>query len=163
MSWAAAKQLWYEPLQQENVGHGTCYEVTSDAYRHITRTAQRRVSIRRLLAHCGEFHAAYERGLAGRAPSARCALDLSKLHNTHLAIEARVAMWSGLTAGSVTCGCGDVLEYWQRSDIGPLQWYFLQCALVPERKVRRRWRAAIKRTVAAATADEIVVETVLAC
>ena len=23
-------QLWYEPLQQENVGHGTCDEVTSD-------------------------------------------------------------------------------------------------------------------------------------
>ena len=29
--------------------------------------------------------------------------------------------------------------------------------------MRRRWRAAIKRTVAAATADAIIIETVLAC
>ena len=157
-------QLWYEPLQQENVSHGTCHEeVTSDTYRHITRPAQWRVFIQRLLAHCGRFHATYERGVAGRPPSARCAADLSKLHNNHLATEARVAMWSGLTAGSVTCGCGHVLKWWQRADIGPLQWHFLQCTLAPEREMRRRWRAAIKRTVAAATADVIIVETAVAC
>ena len=28
--------VWYEPLETENVGAGTAYEVTSDAYRHIT-------------------------------------------------------------------------------------------------------------------------------
>ena len=44
-------QLWYEPVQQENVGHGTCHEVTSDAYRHIAHSAQRRVSVRRLLTY----------------------------------------------------------------------------------------------------------------
>ena len=59
---------------------------------HITRAAQRRVSVRCLLAHCGEFHATYERGVAGRPPSARCAAGQSKLHNNHLATEARVAM-----------------------------------------------------------------------
>ena len=70
-------QLRYEPLQQENVGHGAYHEVTSGAYRHITHSAQRRVSVRRLLTHCGEFHATYERGVAGRPPSASCAADLS--------------------------------------------------------------------------------------
>ena len=63
-----------------------------------------RVSIRRLLAHYGEFHAAHEREAAGRAPSARCMSGLSKLYNNHLATEARVVMWSGLAAGSVACG-----------------------------------------------------------
>ena len=28
--------VWYEPLETENVGAGTAYEATSDAYRHIT-------------------------------------------------------------------------------------------------------------------------------
>ena len=72
-------------------------------------------------------------------------------------------MWSGLTAGSVTCGCGHVLVWWQRDDIGPLQWHFLQCTLAPEREVRRHWRAAIRQTTAAATADTIIVEAVVAC
>ena len=36
-------QLWYEPTEHENVGHGTCHdEVTGDVYHHITRSAQRR-------------------------------------------------------------------------------------------------------------------------
>ena len=26
-------QLWYEPTEHENVGHGTCHEVTGDVYR----------------------------------------------------------------------------------------------------------------------------------
>ena len=55
------------------------------------------------------------------------------------ATKARVAMWSGFAASYVTCGCGHVLEWWQRDDIGPLQWHFLQCTLAPERDVRRRW------------------------
>ena len=67
-------------------------------------------------------------------------------------------MWGGLTAGSVTCACGHVLKWWQHGDIGPLQWHFLQCTLAPEREVRRRWRAAIKRAVAAVTTDAIVVD-----
>ena len=27
-------QLWHEPLEEENVGHGTAHEVTGDSYRH---------------------------------------------------------------------------------------------------------------------------------
>ena len=72
-------------------------------------------------------------------------------------------MWGGLTAGSITCACGHVPKWWQRDDIGPLQWNFLQCTLAQEREVRRRWRAAIKRAVAAVTPGAIVVEAVLAC
>jgi hypothetical protein len=87
--------------------------------------------------------------VVGRPPSARCAAGLSKLHNGHLATEAQVVIWSGLTAGSVTCGYGHVFERWQRGDIGALQWHFRQCMFAPECEVRRRWRAAIKRTVAA--------------
>ena len=26
-------QLWYEPTEHKNVGHGTCHEVTGDVYR----------------------------------------------------------------------------------------------------------------------------------
>ena len=40
---------------------------------------------------------------------------------------------------------------------------FLQCTLAPEREVCRRWCAAIERTIAAATADTIIVEAVVAC
>ena len=34
--------VWYEPLETENVGAGTAYEVMSDAYRHITLASQQR-------------------------------------------------------------------------------------------------------------------------
>ena len=26
--------VWYEPLKEENVGHGGCHEVTGDVYKH---------------------------------------------------------------------------------------------------------------------------------
>ena len=48
-------QLWYEPLYEENVGHGTSHEVTSDVYRHIAKSALRRTSIRRLQRNEGDF------------------------------------------------------------------------------------------------------------
>ena len=50
-------QLWYEPTEHENVGHGTCHEVIGDVYRHITKSAQRRASIGRIVKRCGEFYA----------------------------------------------------------------------------------------------------------
>ena len=28
--------IWYEPLEEENVGHEGCHEVTGDTYKHIT-------------------------------------------------------------------------------------------------------------------------------
>ena len=40
--------LWHEPLEEENVGLGALHEVTSDSYKHLTRSAQRRLSIARL-------------------------------------------------------------------------------------------------------------------
>ena len=71
-------QLRYGPMQQGDVGHGTRHEATSGAYRHITHSAQRRVPVRRLSAHCGEFYATFERGVAGRPSPARCAAGHSK-------------------------------------------------------------------------------------
>jgi hypothetical protein len=72
-------QLWYEPLEEENVGHGTAHEVTGDAYRHITKAAQRRASVLRVWGKDGEFQATFVRGVAGRAPSERCSVLTSKL------------------------------------------------------------------------------------
>jgi hypothetical protein len=88
---------------------------------------------------------------------------MPKLLNNHLAIEARVALWSSAVAGPVTCPCGHTLECHGRSDVGPLQWHFLQCALEPERAVRHSRRAAVKRALADTTTDLAIVETVLAC
>ena len=39
--------IWYEPLEEENVGHGGYHEVTGDVYKHTTAPAQRRLSIER--------------------------------------------------------------------------------------------------------------------
>ena len=64
---------------------------------------------------------------------------------------------------SPTCPCGCTLEWRDRSDVGPLQWQFLQCTLEPGRVVRRSWCAAIERTLADATTYLAVFETVLAC
>ena len=68
-----------------------------------------------------------------------------------------------LQAGTLTCGCGKVLQWSDRDDVGPLQWHFLQCILAAETSVRRRWRAVMKRTIVAAAPDLIVSEKVLAC
>ena len=37
--------LWHEPLEEENVGLGALHEATPDSYRHLARSAQRRLSI----------------------------------------------------------------------------------------------------------------------
>ena len=42
----AQTRVWYGPLEQENVGRGTCHEeVASGVYKHVARSAQRRASI----------------------------------------------------------------------------------------------------------------------
>ena len=156
-------QLWYEPTENENVGHGTCHEVTGDVYRHITKSAQRRASIGRIVKHCGEFHATFERGVTGRSPTERPGPTVSKILNNHLSAESRVSMWSGVQAGSLTCGCSHVLQWSDRDGVGPLQCHFLQCSLAAGTSVRQRWRAAIKRTIVAAAPDLVVAEKVLAC
>ena len=72
-------------------------------------------------------------------------------------------MWGGVQAGTQTCGCGQVLQWSDRDGVDPLQWHFLQCTLAAETSVRRRWRAAIKRTIVAVAPDLYIVEKVLAC
>ena len=69
-------KLWYEPTEHKKVGHGTCHEETGDVYRHITKSAQRRASIGRIVKQCGEFHATFERGVTGRSPTERPALPV---------------------------------------------------------------------------------------
>ena len=49
----AQTQVWYEPLEQEHVGRGTCHEVASGVYKHIARSAQRRASIAQTHSHEG--------------------------------------------------------------------------------------------------------------
>ena len=87
-------QLWYEPTEHQIVGHGTCHEVTGDVYRHITKSAQRRASISRIVKHCGEFHATFERSVTGRSPTERSgptiprSLTITCLRDQELAYEA---------------------------------------------------------------------------
>ena len=89
------------PTEHENVGHGTCHEMTGDVYchRHITKSAQRRASIGRIAKHCGEFHATFERGVAGRSRTERPGPTISKILNNHLSAESRVSMWGGIAVG----------------------------------------------------------------
>ena len=98
-------------------------------------------------------------GFATNSPS----FTISKILNNHLSTEPRVSMWGRVQAGTLTCGCGQVSKWSDRDDVGPLQCHFLQCTLAAETSVRRRWRAAIKRTIVAAAPDLIVVESVPAC
>ena len=81
------------------MGHGTWHEVTGDVYRHITKAAQRRTSIGRIVKHCGEFHATVERGVTGRSRTARPGPTISKILNNHLSTESRVNMWGGRKVG----------------------------------------------------------------
>ena len=80
----------------------------------------------------------------------------------HLATDARVAMWGGMEQGAVACGCGQSLGWVDWEDIGPLQWHFLECALAPEKAIRKRWRAAVRTALTAATNDLVVV-AIVAC
>ena len=51
---------------------------------------------------------------------------ISKILNNHLSTEPRVSMWDGVQAGTLTCGCGQVLQWSDRDYVGPLHWHFLQ-------------------------------------
>ena len=101
--------IWYEPLEEENVGHEGCHEVTGDINKHITASAQRRLSIERAGAKDGASLATFGKGAIGRARSENRFTFISKLMHEHLATEARQELWAGQAAGSVTCGCGCVL------------------------------------------------------
>ena len=104
--------IWYELLEEENVVHGGCHEVTGDVHKHkhITALAQRRLSIERVGVKDGAFLATFDKGAIDRARSESISSFVSKLMHEHLATEARQEMWAGQSAGSVTCGGGCVLR-----------------------------------------------------
>ena len=87
--------IWYEPLEEEDVGHGGCHEVTGDVYKHITAPAQRRLSIERVGAKDGAFLATFGKGAIGRARSESRSTFVSNFMHEHLATEARQEMWAG--------------------------------------------------------------------
>ena len=131
--------LWYEPLEEEGVGHEALHEVVNDSYKHITRSSQRRMSIQRIRNKDGWFHATFMKGSAGRSRSERLTPLITKIMHEHLPTDARMEMWSGRSTGSWTCACGKTLTWGSRDEVGCLQWHMLACPLAEERKVRKRW------------------------
>ena len=76
--------IWYEPLEEENVGHEGCHEVTCDTYKQITASAQRRLSIERVgIVKDGAFLATFGKGAINRVRSARRSSFDSKLMHEH--------------------------------------------------------------------------------
>ena len=59
--------VWYEPLEIENVGADTAYEVTSGAYRHITLASQRRTANEHAIEKDGLFLTTFSQGALGRS------------------------------------------------------------------------------------------------
>ena len=76
--------LWYEPLEEEGVGHEALHEVVNDSYKHITRSSQRRMSIQRIRNKDGWFHATFMKGSAGRSRSERLTPLITKIMHEHL-------------------------------------------------------------------------------
>jgi len=135
--------IWYEPLEEENAGHGGFHEVTGDVYKHITASAQRRLSIERVGVNDGAFLATFGKGAIGRARSESRSTFVSKLMHEHLATEAKQEMWAGQSDGSVTCGCGYVLSWAAPGEVSRLQWHMLECGLPDESAIRTRWHVAV--------------------
>ena len=155
--------IWYEPLEEENVGHGGCHEVTGNAYKHITASAQRRLSIERVGTKDGAFLATFGKGAIGRARSKSRSTFVSKLMHEHLATEARQGMWAGRATGSVTCGCGCVLSWAALNEVGRLQWHMLECGLPGETAIRARWHTAVRAALAKRIKRRDVIDGVMAC
>ena len=84
--------LWYEPLEEEGVGHEALHEVVNDSYKHITRSSQRRMSIQRIRNKDGWFHATFMKGSAGRPRSERLTPLITKIMHEHLPTDARMEM-----------------------------------------------------------------------
>ena len=136
--------VWYEPLEEENVGHGGCHEVTGDVYKHITAFAQRRLSIEQVGIEDGTFLATFGKGAIGCARSECRSTFVSKRMHEHLATEARQEMWARQTKGSVTCGCGRELGWAAPDEVIRLQWHMLECGLPGETAIRTRWHVAVR-------------------
>ena len=154
--------IWYELLEEEKVGHGGCHEVTGGVYKHITASAQRRLSIERVGIKDGAFLVTFGKGAIGRARSEGRSTFISKLMHEHLATEARQEMWAGRAKGSVTCGCGCVLSWAAPNEVGRLQWHILECGLPGETAIRARWYAAVRAALAKRIKRRDVVDCVMA-
>ena len=137
--------------------------MTGDVYKHITASAQRRLSIERVGAKDGAFLATFGKGAIGRARSERRSTFVSKLMHEHLATEARQEMWAGRTAGSVTCGCGCVLSWAGPDKVSRLQWHMLECGLPGESAIRTRWHAAVRLALSKWIKRRDVVDGVMSC
>ena len=155
--------LWYQPSEYENVGRGAMYEVTGNAYKHITLTAQRRASTRRQLEKDGEMLATHVRMSTGRTRSDGMSSRVTKLIHQRLPTEARVELWAGKESGVVKCGCGHQLEWANREQVGQLQWHMFTCTLPEETNVRRRWLQAVRRDVSTYVKDAAVVRIIVRC
>ena len=73
--------------------------MTGGVYKHITASAQRRLSIERVGIKDGAFLATFGKGAIGRARSESRSTFVSKLMHEHLATEARQEMWAGREKG----------------------------------------------------------------
>ena len=155
--------LWYQPSEYENVGRGAMYEVTGNAYKHITLTAQRRASTRRQLEKDGEMLATHVRMSTGRTRSDGMSSRVTKLIHQRLPTEARIELWAGNESGTVGCGCGHKLEWANREQVGQLQWHMFACSLPEETNVRRRWLQAVRRDVSKYVKDATVARIVVRC
>ena len=135
--------LWYQPTEYENVGRGAMYEVTGNAYKHITLTSQRRASTRRQLLKDGEMLATRVRMSTGRTRSDGASNRAAKLIHQRLPTDARIELWAGRESGELVCGCGHKLSWANRDQVGQLQWHMFACSLPEETDVRQRWLRAV--------------------
>ena len=155
--------LWYQPTEHGNVGRGAMYEVTRNAYTHITLTAQRRASTRRQLLKDGEMLATHVRISTDRTRSDGMSSRVTKLIHQRLPTDARTELWAGRESGVVECGCGGKLEWANRGQVGQLQWHMFACSLPEETSVRRRWLQAVRRDIAAHIKDAAIARVVVRC
>jgi len=102
--------VWYEPLETENVGAGTVYEVTSGAYRHVALASQRRTANEHAIEKDGLFLTTFSQGALGRSAKEGSAVRNKTMMHGYLPTAARLAMWGCNKDGSVTCACGATLE-----------------------------------------------------
>ena len=139
------------------------YEVTGNAYKHITLTSQRRASMRRQLVKDGEMLATHVRMSIGRTRSDRASHRAAKLYHMRLPIGARIELWTGREPDDLVCGCGHSLSWTNREQIGQLQWHMLSCSLPEETNVRCRWLKVVRRDIAAHIKDAAIARVIVRC
>ena len=124
--------VWYKPLETENVGAGTVYEVTSGAYRHLTLASHRRTANENAIEKDGLFLTTFSQRALGRSAKEGTAVRTAKMVHGHLLTAARLAMWGGDKGGSVECACGATLE-WNKGKVAHLQNHMFACGCADER------------------------------